>query len=49
MPRIYTRKTNGGNEPKEIMEAAATCVKNEKSRRSTFKSFNIFRNTLNAT
>ena len=27
MPRVYTRKTNRGNEPKEIMEAAATCVK----------------------
>ena len=27
MPRVYTRKTNDGNEPKEIIEAAATCVK----------------------
>ena len=29
MPKVYTRKTNRGNEPKEIMEAAATCVKME--------------------
>ena len=31
MPRVYTRKTNCGNEPKEIMEATATCIKNGKS------------------
>ena len=31
MPRVYKRKTNRGNEPKEIMEAAATYVKNGKS------------------
>ena len=46
MPRIHTRKTNRGNEPKEIMEPAATCVKNGKSLRSAFKSFNISKNTL---
>ena len=46
MPRVYTRKTNRGNEPKEIMEAAATCVKNGKSLSFASKSFNIFRNTL---
>ena len=46
MPRIHTRKTNRGNQPKEIMEPAATCVKNGKSLRSASKSFNISRNTL---
>ena len=46
MPRVYTRKTNRVNEPKEIMEAAATCVKNGKSLRSASKSFNISRNIL---
>ena len=46
MPRVYTRKTNRGNEPKEIMEAAATCVKNGKSPSFASKSFNISRNTL---
>ena len=46
MPRVYTRKTNRGNEAKEIMEAAATCVKKAKSLSFASKSFNIFRNTL---
>ena len=46
MPRVYTRKTKRGNEPKEIMKATATCVKNGKSLRSVSKSFNISRNTL---
>ena len=46
MPRIYTKKTNRGNEPKEIMEAAATFIKNRKSLRSASKSFRISRNTL---
>ena len=43
MPKVYTRKTNRGNEPKEIMEAAATCVKNGKSLSFASKSFNISR------
>ena len=46
MPRIHARKTNRGNEPKEIMEPAAKCVKNGKSLRSASKSFNISKNTL---
>ena len=46
MPRVYTRKTNRGNEPKEIMEAAATCVKNGKFLSFASKSYNISRNTL---
>ena len=46
MPRVYKRKTNRGNEPKEIMETAATCVKNGKSLSFASKSFNISRNTL---
>ena len=46
MTRVYARKTNRGNGPKEIMEAAVTCVKNGKSLRTAFKSFNISRNVL---
>ena len=46
MSRIHTRKTNRGNERKEIMEPAATCVKNEKSLRFPSKSFNVSKNTL---
>ena len=45
-PESLYKKNNRGNEPKEIMEAAATCVKSGKSLRSASKSFNISRNTL---
>ena len=44
MPRIYIRKTNRGNTPEDVMEAAAELVNKGESLRSTAELYTLLYN-----